>query len=48
MEANQDTKSLEMRIVELENQLKQLRASRAPTDVSAEEINAYLKVISVL
>lgn len=46
METDPNTKHLEMRIVELENQLKELRANRAPTDISAEEMSAYLKVIN--
>ncbi len=35
---------LELRIVELENQLKQLRAGRGTTDLTPEEIQAYIKV----
>jgi hypothetical protein len=38
------TKKLEMRIIELEDQLKELRARREPDDVSADEIRAYQKV----
>jgi hypothetical protein len=40
----QDVKKLEMRIVELENQLKELRAGRTQTRISADEMETYMKV----
>lgn len=48
MEQNVDVKKLEMRIVELEDELKTLRAARQPVDISADEVRAYLKVKDVL
>lgn len=43
-----DIKKLEMRITELENQLKQYQAPAAVPDISAEELKAYQKVSSAL
>ena len=43
-----DTQKLEMRIRELENTIKQLQESRKTMDVSAEELQSYLKVRQVL
>jgi hypothetical protein len=43
-----EVKKLEMRIVELEDQLKQLRARPEPVDISADELRAYQKVREVL
>ena len=48
MERKNQIESLEMRIVELENELKTLRASREPVDISAEELKAYQKVRGVM
>ncbi len=48
MESNPETKHLEMRIVELETQLKELRAARTPASLTAEEISAYIRVINIL
>jgi hypothetical protein len=44
----EDTKKLEMRIVELENTIKQLVEARRASDVSAAEIQGYIKVRSLL
>jgi hypothetical protein len=44
----EDVKKLELRIRELENQLKQYQASAAPQDLTKEEIAAYHKVSSAL
>ncbi len=47
--AEEDVKKLELRIRELENQLKTFQAAAsAPQALSAEEIAAYQKVSSVL
>jgi hypothetical protein len=46
--ADDVTKKLEMRIVELEDQLKELRARREPSDISADEMKAYRKVREVI
>jgi hypothetical protein len=46
--AQDPVQRLEMRIVELENQLKQLRASREAVNLSADEIQAYRKVREAL
>jgi hypothetical protein len=43
-----DTKKLEMRITELENSIKQLVEARQAVDVSASELQAYLKVKGAL
>lgn len=43
-----DVKSLEMRVRELENQLKQYQAAAAPQALSREEVAAYQKVSAVL
>jgi hypothetical protein len=43
-----DVKRLELRIQELENQLKQFQAAAAPQDLTREEIAAFHKVGSVL
>ena len=45
-----ERQKLEMRIVELENRLKELSAGRQPqqADISPEEIQAYLKVRDML
>lgn len=39
---------LEMRIAQLEDELKQFRAARQPVDINAEEVKAYLKVRELL
>jgi len=44
----EDTKKLEMRIVELENTIKQLVEARRAVDVSAAEMQTYVKVRNVL
>ena len=44
----EDVKKLQLRIQELENQLKQYQASAAPQDLTKEEIAAYRKVSSAL
>ena len=41
-------KDLEMRIIELENELKELRAARKPVDVTADDLKAYIKVKEAL
>jgi hypothetical protein len=43
-----DVKKLELRIQELENQLKQFQAAAAPQDLTREEIAAYQKVSATL
>lgn len=43
-----DVKRLELRIQELENQLKQFQAAAQPQDLSREEIAAFHKVSSAL
>jgi len=43
-----EIKELRLRIVELENQLDQLKARREPADISAEELKAYRKVHDIL
>lgn len=45
--AEEAVKRLEARIVELENELKTLRGPQ-PTDISADEVQAYLKVREVV
>ncbi len=45
---SEDVKKLQLRIVELENRLKQMMAAREPTDISVEEVKAYRKVRDVL
>jgi hypothetical protein len=42
--AEEAVKRLEARIVELENQLAAIRARPEPSDISADEVQAYLKV----
>lgn len=44
----EDIKKLELRIRELENQLKQQQAAATPQDLTKEEIAAYHKVSSAL
>ena len=46
--ADDAVRKLEMRIVELEDQLTQLRARPEPKDVSADEVSAYIKVREML
>jgi len=41
-------KDLEMRIIELENELKELRAARRPVDVTADDLKSYIKVKEAL
>ena len=43
-----DIQKLEMRIIELENELKQLRARREPEDITADELKAFRKVSEML
>ena len=43
-----DVKALELRIRELENQLKQFQAAAGPQALTREEVAAYQKVSSVL
>lgn len=43
-----DIAKLEMRLLELENQLKDFRARREPVNISAEELTAYRKVKDAL
>ena len=43
-----DLKKLELRIQELENQLKQFQAAAVPQDLTAEEIATFHKVNSAL
>jgi hypothetical protein len=43
-----DVKRLELRIQELENQLKQFQATATPQDLTREEVAAFQKVSSVL
>jgi hypothetical protein len=45
---DEERKALEMRIVELENQLKELAARPRMADISKDEFEAYLKVRGVL
>ena len=44
MAREEDVQRLEARIVELEDQLKAVRATREPMDISAEELQAFHKV----
>jgi len=44
----EEIKQLQMRIVELENQLKEMRAARTQARISTEELEAYMKVRSAL
>jgi hypothetical protein len=48
MAEDPNVRQLEMRIVELENQLKTLRAARQAVDISSEEMKAYMKVRDAL
>ena len=48
MAGESDIKQLELRIKELEDQLKQLRATHEAVNISAEEVKAYRKVRDVL
>lgn len=48
MAKEEDVKRLEARIVELEDQLKAVRTTREPVDISAEEIQAFRKVSDAL
>jgi hypothetical protein len=43
-----DTQKLEMRIKELENTIRQLVESRKAVDISASELQSYLKVRQML
>lgn len=43
-----ETKKLEMKITELENTIKQLTESRKAVDLSASELQTYLKVRQLL
>ena len=44
----EDTKRLELRITELENTIKQLVEARRAVDLSAAELQAYVKVKAAL
>lgn len=44
----EDVKKLELRVRELENQLKQFQAQATPQDLTKEEIAAYHKVSSAI
>src|SRR5579859_6374289 len=48
MEQESDLKKLEMRVEELENELRGLKAGPPIQNVTAEEIKAYLKVRDML
>ena len=42
--ADKEVQELQMRIVELENQLKAITEARTPVDISADDVRAYRKV----
>src|ERR671916_2136352 len=44
MAGEEEVRRLEARIVELEDQLKAVRGTREPVDISAEEMQAFRKV----
>ena len=44
MASEEDVQRLEARIVELEDQLKAVRGTREPVEISAEEMQAFRKV----
>lgn len=48
MAEQSDVKKLELRIQELENQLKQFQAAAAPQDITVEELATFRKVSSAL
>lgn len=48
MAENTEVKTLELRIVELENQLKQMQKGSAVANITTEELNAFQKVRQIL